>query len=152
MKLMGLTDKNFIQINQALFSLTNAYQSRMSRETSRNVFKLVLPDFSTLMVLGQFAPINGRQLARLMKINPGTISLYVQRLVEKGLVQREQDQKDRRNWWLNLTETGQEVFETMMASAVEYTRDFLSALNETEQEMLHILLLKASHGLGFDWQ
>ena len=152
MKIMGLTDKNFIQINQALFSLTNAYQSRMSRETSRNVFKLVLSDFSTLMVLGQFAPINGRQLARLMKINPGTISLYVQRLVEKGMVQKEQDQKDRRNWWLNLTETGQEVFETMMASAVEYTRDFLSALNETEQEMLHILLLKASHGLGFDWQ
>ena len=143
MKIMGLTDKNFIQINQALFSLTNAYQSRMSRETSRNVFKLVLSDFSTLMVLGQFAPINGRQLARLMKINPGTISLYVQRLVEKGMVQREQDQKDRRNWWLNLTETGQEVFETMMASAVEYTRDFLSALNETEQEMLHILLSAA---------
>ncbi|MFC1884757.1 MarR family winged helix-turn-helix transcriptional regulator [Thermodesulfobacteriota bacterium] len=149
---MGLTDKNFIQINQALFSLTNAYQSRMSRETSRNVLKLVLSDFSTLMVLGQFAPINGRQLSRLMNINPGTISLYVQRLVKKGLVKREQDQADRRNWWLTLTETGQEVYETMIAGAVEYTRDFLSSLNKTEQETLHKLLLKASHGLGFDWQ
>ena len=149
---MGLTDKNFIQINQALFSLTNAYQSRMSKETSRNVLKLVLSDFSTLMVLGQFAPTNGRQLSKLMDINPGTISLYVQRLVKKGLVQREQDLTDRRNWWLTLTETGQKVYEAMIASAVEYTRDFLSTLNETEQEMLHKLLLKASHGLGFDWQ
>lgn len=149
---MGLTNKNFIQINQALFSLTNAYQSRMSKETSRNVLKLVLSDFSTLMVLGQFAPINGRQLAKLMNINPGTISLYVQRLVEKKLVQREQDVKDRRNVWLSLTEKGQEVFEEMIDSAVEYTRDFLSTLNKTEQETLHKLLLKASHGLGYDWQ
>lgn len=149
---MGLTDKNFIQINQALFSLTNTYQSRMAKETSRNVLKLVLSDFSTLMVLGQFAPINGRQLSRLMNINPGTISLYIQRLVKKGLVQRQQDLKDRRNWRLNLTETGQELFEKMIASSVEYTRDFLSTLNETEQETLHKLLLKASHGLGYDWQ
>ncbi len=149
---MGLSDKNYIQINQALFSLTHAYQSRMSKETSRNTLKLVLSDFSTLMVLGQFAPVNGRQLSKLMNINPGTISMYVQRLVKKGLVQREQDQGDRRNWWLSLTETGHEVFEVMIAGTVEYTRDFLSTLDETEQEALHKLLLKASHGLGFEWQ
>ena len=149
---MNPTDKFFIQINQALFSLTNAYQSRMSRETSRNPLNLVLSDFSTLMVLGQFAPINGRQLAKLMNINPGTTSLYVQRLVKKGLVQREQDQNDRRNWWLSLSDAGMEVYEEMIACAVEYTRDFLSTLKEKEQVTLHKLLLKASHGLGFDWQ
>ena len=140
---MGLTDKKLIQINQALFSLTNAYQSRMSKESSRNVLKLKLSDFSTLMVLGQFAPINGRQLSKLMDINSGTISLYVQRLVEKGLIERVQDLKDRRNWWLNLTEAGREVFEKMMSDAIQYTRDFLSTLTETEQKTLHQLLLKA---------
>ena len=149
---MGLTDKKLIQINQALFSLTNAYQSRMSKESSRNVLKLNLSDFSTLMVLGQFAPINGRQLSKLMDINSGTISLYVQRLVEKGLIERVQDLKDRRNWWLNLTKAGREVFEKMMSDAIQYTRDFLSTLTETEQKTLHQLLLKASHGLGYDWQ
>ena len=149
---MGLTDKKLIQINQALFSLTNAYQSRMSKESSRNVLKLKLSDFSTLMVLGQFAPINGRQLSKLMDINSGTISLYVQRLVEKGLIERVQDLKDRRNWWLNLTKAGREVFEKMMSDAIQYTRDFLSTLTETEQKTLHQLLLKASHGLGYDWQ
>ena len=56
------------------------------------------------MVLGQFAPCNSRRLSELMDINPGTISVYVQRLVEMGLVQKEQDAEDRRNWWLTLTE------------------------------------------------
>ena len=149
---MRLADKDLIQINQALFSLTHAYQSRMSKETSRNKRKLVLSDFSTLMVLGQFEPINGRQLSKLMNINPGTISLYVQRLVKKELVQREQDEKDRRNWWLSLTNEGRNVFDSMIAHAVDYTRDFLSTLNETEQQTLHKLLQKAAHGLGYDWQ
>jgi len=40
----------------------------------------------------------------------------------------------------------------VIGGAVEYTRDFLTALDEDEQQTLHRLLLKASHDLGFDWQ
>jgi DNA-binding MarR family transcriptional regulator len=78
--------------------------------------------------------------------------VYVQRLVDMGLVQKEQDGEDRRNWWLTLTEAGRVAYEAMVAGAVEYTHDFLSALDEDEQQALHQLLLKASHSLGFDWQ
>lgn len=149
---MSLLDKQYLQINQALFSLAHAYESRMRREEMRNVLGLALSDCSTLMVLGQFAPVNSRRLSELMDINPGTISVYVQRLIEKGLVHREQDQGDRRNWWLSLTEAGQVAYQGIVAGAIEYTRDFLTALDAEEQEILHQLLLKASHGLGFGWQ
>ena len=149
---MALSDKEYLQINQALFSLTHAYESRMAEEGERNTIGLMLSDCSVLMVLRQFAPINSRQLSRIMDINPGTISLYVQRLVEKGLVQKEQDTKDRRTWWLMLTELGQMVADKVVASAIAYTRDFLSVLSQEEQQVLHRSLLKASHSLGFDWQ
>jgi DNA-binding MarR family transcriptional regulator len=149
---MSFSGKQYLQVNQALFSLTHAYESRMAQEETRNVLGLALSDCSTLMVLGQFAPINARRLSELMDINPGTISVYVQRLVEKGLVQKEQDQEDRRNWWLSLSETGQMAYQGIVDAAVEYTRDFLTALDEEEQEELHRLLLKASHSLGFGWQ
>ena len=149
---MPLADKAYLQINQSLFSLTHAYETRMAQYASQNVHQLSLADCSTLMVLGQFAPLNSRQLSKLMDINFGTISVYVQRLVDKGLVQRERDQADRRNWWLTLTEPGQAAFAWVMSGAVEYTRDFLSTLDQAEQETLHRLLLKASHSLGFDWQ
>jgi len=149
---MSLSDKQYLQINQALFSLTHAYESRMAREETRNALGLALSDCSTLMVLGQFAPLNSRRLSELMDINPGTISVYVQRLVEKGLVQKEQDRQDRRNWWLSLTEAGEMAYQGMVAGAVEYTRDFLAVLDEAERQALHRLLLKASHSLGFAWQ
>jgi DNA-binding MarR family transcriptional regulator len=149
---MSLSDKQYLQINQALFSLTHAYESRMEQEETRNALGLALSDCSTLMVLGQLAPLNSRQLSEVMDINPGTISVYVQRLVKKGLLQKEQDQDDRRNWWLNLTEAGQMAYQGIVAGAVEYTQDFLTTLDGEEQEILHRLLLKASHSLGFGWQ
>jgi len=149
---MSLSDKEYLQVNQALFSLAHAYESRMAGEETRNTLGLRLSDCSVLMVLGQFAPLNSRRLSQLMDVNPGTISVYVQRLVEKGLVQRERDTVDRRNWWLTLTDLGQAAAQGVIAGAVEYTRDFLSALDEAERQTLHRLLLKASHGLGFDWQ
>ena len=149
---MDLSDREYIQINQALFSLTHAYESRSANDENRKRAGLVLSDLSALLVLGQFAPINSRELSRIMDINPGTISLYVQRLVEKGLVEKDQDREDRRNWWLSLTEAGEEAYQMAVAGAVEYTRDFLSALNELEQLTLHRLLLKASQSLGFGWQ
>jgi DNA-binding MarR family transcriptional regulator len=149
---MSLADREYLQVNQALFSLAHAYESRMAGEETRNTLGLKLSDCSVLMVLDQFAPINSRQLSQLMDVNPGTVSVYVQRLVEMGLVQREQDADDRRNWWLTLTEAGHMAAQGVIAGAVEYTRDFLLALDGDEQRTLHRLLLKASHGLGFDWQ
>ena len=149
---MPLTDKEYLQINQALFTLTHAYESRMSKGDPRNVLDLKLSDCSVLMVLHQFAPINSKELSRIMDINPGTISVYIQRLVEKGLVEKEQETSDRRNWWLKLTELGHMAGEGVVSGAVEYTSQFLTELDEEEQKTLHALLLKASHSLGFEWQ
>jgi DNA-binding MarR family transcriptional regulator len=149
---MILTKQSYLQVNQALFSLAHAYESRMGKERTRNVLGLKVSDCSVLMVMGRFAPLTSRKLSRMMDINPGTISVYVQRLVEMGLIRKKQDSKDRRNWRLDLTPQGRVAATGVRAGAVEYTRDFLAGLNPEEQRELHRLLLKASRSLGFDWQ
>ncbi|MBN1121230.1 MAG: MarR family transcriptional regulator [Anaerolineae bacterium] len=145
---MSLSDREYLQINQALFSLVNAYEERASEED----VAFTVAERSVIMVLGQLAPINSRQLAEAMHISPGPVSLQVQKLVEKGLIVKEQDRADRRNWWLNLTEDGQRAYQDTLSNAAQYTRDFLSALDEDEKQHLHRLLQKASHSLGYDWQ
>ena len=147
-----LSRKEYVQINQALFSLAHAYESRMAAAESHKPTGLMLSDRAALMVLGQFAPTNAAKLSTVMDINPGTISVYVQRLVTKGLIKREQDATDRRNWGLTLTEEGKAAYEETITGTVDYTCDFLSALDKSEQRTLHSLLLKAAHSLGFDWQ
>lgn len=148
---MLLSKKQCIQLNQAVFSTANAYRSRMMRDGSVERTGLTLPDRSTLMVLGQFKPTTARDLSKLMDINPGTISVYVQRLVERGLVERTQDEKDRRTWWLSLTADGKVAYRETLAGATAYTRDFLEPLTAEEQLTLHGLMLKVAEGLGYAW-
>jgi len=147
-----LSKKQYIQINQALFSLTHAYVARMSKDPKARDSGLKLSDCAVLMVLGQQQPISASYLSRRMDINPGTISLYVQRLVEKGLVIRRRDVKNRRIWWLTLSEAGEVAYSHIIQGTVEYTRAFLSNISPDEQNVLHGLLFKASRSLGFEWQ
>jgi DNA-binding MarR family transcriptional regulator len=149
---MPLSDKEYLQLNQALFSLTQTYSIRAAKYEKNNPTGLAFSDRAVLMVLGQLAPIHSRQLSNLMSINPGTISQYVHSLVKKGLIEKKQDENDRRKWWLGLTKKGQAIYQETITEAVAYTRDFISALNGTEQKTLHQLLLKASHSLGYKWQ
>ncbi len=149
---MTLTDQETLQINQALFSLTNAYQVRMARENPPEQTGMTLYDCAVLMVIGQSAPIQSGELARRMDVTPSTISTYVRRLTQKELVRMERDPHDRRAWWLHLTENGQATYQFIIAGTVQYTRDFLTALSEEEQKTLHTLLQKTAHALGYTWQ
>ena len=149
---MAINEKEYLQINQALFSITNAYSKRLEEQEAQYPTGLLMSDRSVLMVLGQVGAINSRSLSEIMGINPGTISVYVQRMVEKGLIEKEQDQADRRNWVLNLTDAGKQHYQQTIRGAVIYTRDFLEVLSEEEQASLHEMLIKISHHLGYNWQ
>lgn len=149
---MGLTEKEYLQINQALFSLVNAYQRKAELESIKTEPQLSVPERAVIMVLGLLAPINLRTLAEAMQLSPGPVSLTVQKLVEKQIIQKEQDQTDRRNWWIKLTEPGMNEYTRTNQGAAAYTSDFLSGLTESEQRTLHDLLLKVSTQLGYIWQ
>lgn len=149
---MPLSDKQYLQINQAVFSLANAYRVRCINEKVKEGIGLTLPEQAVLMVLGQLRPINSRQLSHAMNINPGTVSIRIESLIKKKLVKKEQDQADRRNWRLLLTEKGEELYQLTIMGTAAYTRDFLSVLSNKEQRDLHRSLLKISHDLGYEWQ
>lgn len=148
---MSLSKQQCIQLNQAVFSMANAYRSQMLRDGGGERTGLSLPDRSTLMVLGQFEPITARDLSQRMDINPGTISVYVQQLAKRGLVERVQSENDRRTWWLSLTEEGKAAYRDTLDGAAAYTRAFLQPLTVKEQSTLHGLMLKIAEGLGYAW-
>lgn len=147
-----MNDSEYLQINQALFSLCHAYQARMTKESRGRPDVLSLSDRAVLMVIGQCAPLNSRMLSEYMDINPGTISVYVQRLVSRGFVMKSRSVDDRRNWILDLTEVGKTAYRDTIKGTVQYTRDFLTPLDEEETKILHALLRKAVIALGYIWQ
>jgi len=148
---MTLSDHEYLQINQALFSVVNAYHSRSTLEQKDALSPLNVSERGVILVLGQLGPINLHRLAAVMQVSAGPVSQYVQRLVIKKLVEKDQDQADRRNWWLHLTPAGESAYAETVKGAVLYTHDFLKTLDEAEQHLLCDLLLKVSRNLGYTW-
>ncbi|MBI9052009.1 MAG: MarR family transcriptional regulator [Anaerolineaceae bacterium] len=148
---MGLSDKEYLQINQAIFSLANAYDKRLLQESKDEEDPLSVSERGVLLVLGQKQPMNQRQLADVMQLSPGPVSQYVQRLVLRGLIEKEQDQKDRRNWWLQLSPLGEKTYRYTVEGSVLYTQGLVSNLSVEQQSKFKDILLQISHHLGYDW-
>ncbi len=146
-----LSDAEYIQINQAIFSLRNVFESRMRRENA-DTRGPTIAEMGVLMVLGQVGRVNARTLAAMMDITEGTVSLYIAHLVRQGLVEQRRDEADRRTWWLVLTDAGEENYRKAYEGTVRYTQDLVASLDGQEQRALHDLLLKLSHSNGYGWQ
>lgn len=147
-----LSDHELVQVNQAIFSLRNVYESKMRKKTSNAADSPTIAEMGVLMVLGQAGKVNAKTLSNMMDITPGTLSQYISRLVKRGFVEQERDLDDRRTWWLGLTAEGEKAYKAAYSGTVLYTSDILSSLGYEEQESLHRLLVKLAHANGYAWQ
>ncbi len=138
-----MDDFECLQLTHYIFYLARAYESRLISEASLKEAHLSVLDVAVLMVIGHNAPLTSRKLAAILGLTPATTSIYVQRLVEKNILEKEQDQDDRRNWWLKLSSQGLVTYQNIVNMTIRYTRDFVSTMDNTEQMTLFGLLQKA---------
>lgn len=67
-------------------------------------------DFRVLDVLLHKGPMPVNAIGPKVDLNPGSVSVAVDRLYKKGLVNRIEDEKDRRVRTVSLTEKGRKLF------------------------------------------
>lgn len=84
------------------------------------------------------------RLARALAVTAGNITMWIDRLVDKGLVRREAGVTDRRAQNLFATSKGQRVAADATARIVEVEAKRLQALSKAERAMLVELLHKVA--------
>lgn len=87
----------------------------------------------------QIAP---SQLAERMGMTKGAISKLADRLIEKGLIEREANLQDKRGQMLALKRTGRQLVPKLADLADKNDADFFSALTRDERRQLETLLRK----------
>jgi len=104
---------------------------------------LTKADFEALAALRRSgSPFRSSQ-SRLMhelSLTPGTVSVRVARLVERGFVERLDDQDDRRGVIVGLLPAGERAFEDVVHDHLATERQLLAALDPGEQDLLAGLL------------
>ncbi|MDY0882796.1 MarR family winged helix-turn-helix transcriptional regulator [Dongia soli] len=102
--------------------------------------------FSALVKIQDEVAVSQNRLGRLTAMDPATILGVVQRLIQRGLVNRSPDPVDPRSTRLTLTEKGQELVASALPMAREATDRTLAHLSSAERKDLQRLLSKLATG------
>src|SRR5579863_2622209 len=130
------TDHVWLVMMKAMRALTR-YAAAGIEETG-----LGLSDFGVLEALRHKGPLPVNTLGPIVDLTPGSISVAVDRLVEKGLVSRVESTEDRRVRIVALTPRGKELIIPAFRNHSGQLRRVFSALNAEELSGLEAALKK----------
>jgi MarR family 2-MHQ and catechol resistance regulon transcriptional repressor len=108
-------------------------------------------DFRVLDVLLDKGPMPVNALGPQVDLNPGSVSVAVDRLYKKGLVSRVESESDRRVRTVSLTEKGRRVFVPIFRQhAALIKRAFQNVSQEEQRKLEEVLerIAKCAEELG----
>ncbi len=123
----------------AMRELVRTYQA-FSCYTDRHIRQLGLtpPQFDVIATLGNTVGMNMNKLAEKTLVTKGTLTGIVDRLEQKGLVQRQVPEDNRRCFLIVLTPAGEQVFEEVFPAHVAYLKERFDQLSPQELEGLRL--------------
>jgi DNA-binding MarR family transcriptional regulator len=128
------------------------YQLAQARLTTNEVFErcvgkphgLSPVEFTILGLVGRNPGVSARQLARALAVKPPKLTIWLDRLEQRGLVSRVRSSEDRRRQEVTLTRLGRSRQTEAMAAVRAGETQALASLTGGERALLVELLHKVA--------
>ena len=140
-------------LDQSRLTHLVGYAASRAAITMRRVFAdnfapldLKIVDFSILMLVAANPHVNQKQLGQALDISAPNLAVTLDRLVERGWVERVRGTKDRRAMHIHLTPQGAELAARAEKIAATMENPALRALSAAERALLIELLMKVATG------
>lgn len=119
----------------------------LTREVTRNLkdHDLDMPGFDVLLTLrrqGGLAPLTPSELAADMMMSPPAMTNRLDRLEQRGLIERIADPTDRRSIRIRLTADGLALIDRVVETHVATEERAIAALSQDERDLLVALLAR----------
>jgi DNA-binding MarR family transcriptional regulator len=102
--------------------------------------KITSPQLVALMAIAQLGPSTLKAIGRAIHLSPSTVVGIVDRLEEKKLVSRERDTRDRRNVYVTVSASCQELLDNAPSALPKGFASALAALPENDRHTLVVVL------------
>jgi len=132
-----------LKLYVVLSRAVNAVNARVLEEIQRH--ELTATEFGILEAVYHKGPMLLGEVQKKILLSSGGVTYAVDRLAEKGLVERRECPTDRRARYAVLTPKGDALIARIFPSHAERIEEILSALSAREQDELIALMRK----LGF---
>lgn len=127
--------------SRAMVSLAEASVHQVNEDVT-------LPQYRTMVLLVTQGPCRLADLAGAMGVNPSTATRMCDRLVRKGLIERERDQLDRREVVLSLSAAGQTMVSQVTNRRRDLVRSMIGAIPADERLGMIRALSLLAHTIG----
>lgn len=130
---------------ELLFNLVYTYdvmESKLARKLAAH--GLSLSAFNVLMILSRSGPEGCalHELSNLLVVSRANITGLVRSLMERELVERAEDERDRRVRIAKITARGEKLLETVLPGYYLMVRKMLGGISKDENRLLNNLLAK----------
>ncbi len=99
---------NIMDNIRRVFQILNEQSQRIKQETG-----LTGPQLWAIRAVHEHGPINISDIAKRMYLHPTTVLGIIDRLEARGLVSRNRSKDDRRVIWLELTQSGKDLVQSV---------------------------------------
>ena len=93
-------------------------------------------------IIGHEKSLRMKELAEKLGVTTGTLTVTVDRLERKGLIERRPHETDRRSYLIVLTDAGEEHFSRHHEFPLKLTEEIASTLTSEELESFELILAK----------
>jgi len=104
--------------------------------------------YTALTVLERHPGITSAELARNSFVRPQTMAEMVTYLLGRGLVTRERDENNRKQYLLTLSSEGQRVLDDLFDAVADIETRVLHGFDTGQTEILRTYLLRCRHSLS----
>ncbi len=101
---------------------------------------LTRSQWQTLLLLSKNEGVHQKALAEMQEVEPITLMRLVDKLSERGLVERRKHETDRRVWQLYMTDEARSLLEEVRTLGEETRREALSDITDVDRARLFELL------------
>lgn len=96
--------------------------------------QLSFMQYSLLRILYEKEPLRMSELAGLLGIHKSAVTVKVEKLEKKGLIERERDRQDRRNIYLYVSPKGKKQYEETEEKIAQFLTDIMQQLSPEVME------------------
>ncbi len=136
-----------IRVIVSLFDNIGDKLIKNSKITRDTYVKLTMAEANALYVIGSDEPKTMKQIAEALGVAVSTPTRTIDRLVEKGFINRRVDENDRRQLLIETTSKGKKLLLEMDEEGIIMVRSMLKNLKDEEIDSLKEILLKINENL-----
>ncbi len=126
---------------------SNAVSGRIS-ESYRRRFGLKIAEWRIIAILAEHATMTPQALGHATRMDKISVSRVATGLLDRGLVQAEDNPDDGRSHLVSLTGDGRSLYDEIAPQALAMEEKLLSSLSQAERAILSALLIRLEHAAG----